>query len=141
MSPVQKKRLIVVISLISGIGIAGALILFALSKNINLFYSPTQLFTQSQAVQGKNIRIGGMVIKNSIQRKENLKVEFWITDFKHQVKVCYDGILPDLFKEGQGVVAQGQMNAQGQFQATQVLAKHDEKYMPPEVRDALKEKA
>ena len=138
MSPTQHKRVIVVLTLILGLGIATGLILFALSKNINLFYAPAQIHEQGQSLVGKNIRVGGMVVKNSVQRFENLGIEFWITDYKQNIKIKYQGILPDLFKEGQGIVALGKMDKQGHFQATQVLAKHDEKYMPPEVKDAIK---
>ncbi len=137
MSPVQKKRMIVVIALISGVGMALGLILFALKQNINLFYSPTQL-VQEKVPQNKTIRIGGMVVKNSLVRNSDLSVEFVISDFQNQTKVKYKGILPDLFKEGQGIVAQGALDKNGEFKATQVLAKHDEKYMPPEVSATLK---
>lgn len=137
MSPVQKKRMIVVIALISGVGMALGLILFALKQNINLFYSPTQL-VQEKVPQNKTIRIGGMVVKNSLVRNNDLSVEFVISDFQNQTKVKYKGILPDLFKEGQGIVAQGALDKNGEFKATQVLAKHDEKYMPPEVSATLK---
>ncbi len=137
MSPVQKKRMFVVIGLISGVGIALGLILYALKQNINLFYSPTQLVIE-KVPENKTIRIGGMVVKNSLVRNNDLSVEFVISDFQNQTKVKYKGILPDLFKEGQGIVAQGALDKNGEFKATQVLAKHDEKYMPPEVGATLK---
>jgi cytochrome c-type biogenesis protein CcmE len=139
MSPAQKKRGIIVLSIVAGISVAIILTLFALSKNINLFYTPSQL-AQEKISQQRPIRIGGMVVKNSVIRNQDLAVEFVITDFNQQIKVKYAGILPDLFKEGQGVVAQGVLNADGSFKATQVLAKHDEKYMPPEIADLKRER-
>lgn len=129
MSPLQKKRCLLVIFLITGVSLTLFLILYALSQNINLFYTPSQL---NEAVRAKTIRVGGMVVKGSIVRQK-LNVEFVITDFNQQLKVFYQGILPDLFKEGQGVVALGKLNETGNFIAEQVLAKHDEKYMPPEI--------
>lgn len=137
MSPVQQKRLILVSSLVIGLGLALVLILYALSQNINVFYSPTQLAEQPMQ-SNKPIRVGGMVVKESVVRKEGLAVEFVITDFHKTIKVEYEGILPDLFREGQGIVALGQLENAQVFKATQILAKHDEKYMPPEVADALK---
>lgn len=139
MSAVQQKRLIVVVSLICGCAIALGLILTALSQNIDLFFTPTQLLSQS--VPNKTIRVGGMVVINSVVRHENRKVEFTITDYNHQLKISYQGILPDLFKEGQGIVALGKLDKKGNFIAHQVLAKHDEKYMPPEVAAGLKGRA
>lgn len=138
MSPAQKKRLKVILSLVTGLGVSMALVLYALSKNINLFYTPTQL-AQEKHVSHQTLRVGGMVVKESVVRSQDLNVEFVITDFNQQVKVKYRGILPDLFREGQGIVAQGQLEKDGTFIANQVLAKHDEKYMPPEVTAALKE--
>lgn len=137
MTSLQQRRLILIISLIVGISLATALILYALSQNINLFYTPTQIAEQTLGSH-KKVRIGGMVVKNSLQRKEGLAVEFIITDFKNQVKISYQGILPDLFREGQGIVALGYLDEHRSFIATEVLAKHDEKYMPPEVAATLK---
>jgi len=136
MSPAHKKRFIVISILLGGTALGIALVLFALSKNINLFYSPTQLMVEKIA-SGKTVRIGGMVVKNSVLRKNDLAMEFVITDFSQEVKVHYTGILPDLFREGQGIVALGKINSQGEFIAHEVLAKHDEKYMPPEVAKSL----
>src|SRR5690242_9004390 len=136
MSFIHKKRLVVVISLVVGISLASGLVLYALKQNINLFYSPSQLENENISDQ-KNIRIGGMVVKNSVVRHKDMKVEFVITDFHSQVKIHYKGILPDLFKEGQGVVAQGKLGKNGEFTANQILVKHDEKYMPPEVAATL----
>ena len=140
MSAVHQKRIILVITLVVGISIAAGLILFALTKNINLFYTPTQLAdaTVSDArVGSKTIRLGGMVVEKSIVRTNDLGVEFVITDLKNQIKVTYKGILPDLFKEGKGVVAQGKLESTGEFKADQILAKHDENYMPPELKKGL----
>lgn len=137
MSSVHKKRLMIVGSLIIGLSLALGLILYALSQNINLFYSPSQLRT-ARISSGKIIRVGGMVVKNSVVRKNDLSVEFMVSDFQQQIKIHYQGILPDLFKEGQGIVALGKLDKDGEFQANQVLAKHDEKYMPPEVAASLK---
>lgn len=137
MTLAQQKRCILVLSLVIGIGSAVALILYALSQNINLFYTPTQII-EEKVIVSKNIRVGGMVVKNSLIRRDDLAVEFLIQDFKNQIKIYYEGILPDLFREGQGIVALGKLTPEGQFRASQVLAKHDEKYMPPEVASALK---
>lgn len=131
MSPTQNRRLILIVSLVSGLSIALGLILYALSQNINLFYTPTQLIEQT-IDPSKMVRVGGMVVKNSLERND-LEVKFAITDYQHQMVVQYHGILPDLFKEGQGVVALGKIDKSGFFKAKQVLAKHDEKYMPPEI--------
>lgn len=139
MNPKRKQRLTIVLFILIGVGVAVGLTLFALKQNINLFYSPTQIAT-GEAPQNTRIRAGGMVVKGSVKRSDkSLDVSFDITDYKHTVTVHYSGILPDLFREGQGIVAQGQMDNKGVFQAVQVLAKHDENYMPPEVAQALKE--
>lgn len=137
MSPVQKKRLVVVSFVIGGLSLAMGLILFALSKNIDLFYTPTQVKEQN-VVRNKTIRVGGMVVKESVKRHQDLRVQFTVTDFENEMVINYKGILPDLFREGQGIVALGQLNEGGVFNASQVLAKHDEKYMPPEVAATLK---
>lgn len=140
MSPTQKKRMIVVVSLIMGIGAALSLALFALKQNINLFYAPSEVALQ-QIPANKSIRVGGMVVKNSVVHYEDTSVEFVITDFNKDMKIKYKGILPDLFKENQGVVVLGTLQKNGEFKASQVLAKHDENYMPPEVAASLKGKA
>ncbi|MGD9592156.1 MAG: cytochrome c maturation protein CcmE [Candidatus Berkiella sp.] len=140
MSVVHKKRLMVVVMLIAGLGLTMTLTLFALKQNINLFYAPSELLLE-KIPSHKTIRVGGMVVKNSVVRYPDLGVEFVITDFNKQIKIRYQGILPDLFKENQGVVVQGVLEQNGEFKASQVLAKHDENYMPPEVASALKGKA
>mgnify|MGYP002713027176 CR=1 FL=1 len=133
----QRNRLILVAIIIVGVGIATGLSLMALNKNINLFYSPSQV-ANHEAPTGHVFRVGGLVEKGSVQRDpKSLNVRFSVTDGAHHVTVVYKGILPDLFREGQGIVAQGQLRPDGEFLADQVLAKHDENYMPPEVKDAL----
>lgn len=137
MHPQRKQRLIVVLLIVFGTGIAVALASFALRENINLFYPPAEI-AAGKAPVGKQIRAGGMVLVGSIKRDPNsLRVDFVVTDYDAKVPVVYTGILPDLFDEGQGVVASGKLDSNGVFQATEVLAKHDENYMPPEVQSAL----
>lgn len=137
MHPQRKQRLIVVLLIVFGTGIAVALASFALRENINLFYPPMEI-AAGKAPVGKQIRAGGMVLVGSIKRDPNsLRVDFVVTDYDAKVPVVYTGILPDLFDEGQGVVASGKLDSYGVFQATEVLAKHDENYMPPEVQSAL----
>ncbi len=138
MNPKRKKKLVLLSSMVAAVAVAVGLVLFALSENINLFYTPTQI-AQGEAPVGQRIRAGGMVVDGSIKRApDSLDVEFAVTDYEHEVVVKYSGILPDLFREGQGIVTMGSMNADGQFEASEVLAKHDENYMPPEVEAALK---
>lgn len=139
MNPVRKKRLFIILAILAGVGIAVALALSALQQNINLFYTPTQI-ANGEAPQDTRIRAGGMVEKGSVQRTgDSLDVQFVVTDFARSVTIRYHGILPDLFREGQGIVALGKLNADGVLVADEVLAKHDENYMPPEVTKALKE--
>lgn len=134
MNPIRRQKLCFVLIFILGLSTAAALTLYALKQNINLFYTPTQV-VQGEAPKSKTFRVGGMVKKGSFKRDDkSLQVEFVLTDFSHQVKILYKGILPDLFREGQGVIVQGKLN-NGVFVATEVLAKHDEKYMPPELRN------
>ena len=138
MNPKRKQRLLIVLGLVSGLGIAVGLIMFALSQNINLFFTPTQI-AKGEAPSAQMIRVGGMVADGTVDRDpQSLKVAFDVTDFDHKVRVTYEGILPDLFREGQGVVVQGRIRS-GQFVASEVLAKHDENYMPPEVTEALRQ--
>ncbi|UZE94922.1 cytochrome c maturation protein CcmE [Alkalimarinus alittae] len=137
MNPKRKQRLILVLFLVFGCAAVVGLVLVALQENINLFYNPTQI-SEGEAPEGARIRAGGMVVDGSIKRDDaSLLVNFELTDFNASIPVAYTGILPDLFREGQGVVAMGNVDANGVFQADEVLAKHDEKYMPPEVQDAL----
>lgn len=138
MNPKRKQRLIIVLFIVFGVSIAVGLTMFALSQNINLFYSPKQI-AAGEAPLNTRIRAGGMVVDDSVIRSEDsLLVKFKLTDYESEVDVEFTGILPDLFREGQGIVAQGSMDSNGVFQAVEVLAKHDENYMPPEVADALK---
>ena len=137
MHPVRKQRLIVVLLIVFGSALAVCLATFALRSNIHLFFPPLDI-SEGKAPVGKQIRAGGMVLEGSVKRDPNsLRVDFVVTDRVANVPVTYTGILPDLFEEGQGVVASGKLNAQGVFEATEVLAKHDENYMPPEVQSAL----
>ena len=138
MTPLRKQRFILVGLLVLGVSVALGLALLALQENINLFFSPTQV-KAGEAPQQASFRLGGMVVEGSVRRPDaDLSVEFVLTDTVEQVTVTYKGFLPDLFREGQGIVAQGVLNSNGVFEAKQVLAKHDENYMPPEVADALK---
>ena len=139
MNPLRKKRLIIILAIVVGVGAAVALALSALQQNINLFYTPTQI-ANGEAPLDTRIRAGGMVEAGSLKRSgDSLDVQFVVTDFNKSVTIQYRGILPDLFREGQGIVALGKLNAQGVVVADEVLAKHDEKYMPPEVTKALNE--
>ena len=139
MHPIRKQRLTILIFIVLGVSVAVALALVALQENINLFYTPSKI-AEGEAPQGVLIRAGGMVVEGSVSRDpESLKVSFQVTDYVHKVTIHYQGILPDLFREGQGIVAQGRLNGAGELDAVEVLAKHDENYMPPEVLDALEE--
>jgi cytochrome c-type biogenesis protein CcmE len=137
MNSARKRKLLMIVFMVSMLAIAAALALYALRQNISLFYSPSQI-AAGEAPANHSIRVGGMVVPGSIKRStHDLSVRFKITDYQHTVEVMYQGILPDLFREGQGIVAQGQLVDNQHVKATEVLAKHDEKYMPPEVKDAL----
>nr|A6W0T5.1 RecName: Full=Cytochrome c-type biogenesis protein CcmE; AltName: Full=Cytochrome c maturation protein E; AltName: Full=Heme chaperone CcmE [Marinomonas sp. MWYL1] len=138
MHPVRKKRLLVITAIVLILSAAVGLVMYALQQNINLFFSPSQI-AMGEAPLNVIIRAGGMVVKGSVKRNsDTLAVAFDVTDFQYKVTIEYRGILPDLFREGQGIVAQGKLNNDGVFEATEVLAKHDEKYMPPEITEALK---
>ena len=138
MNPLRRRRLLWILLLLLGVGGAVALALSALQQNINL-YTPSQI-AQGEAPRDTRIRAGGMVEQGSLVRAaDSLAVSFVITDFQREVRVSYAGILPDLFREGQGVVALGRLDDQGRLVADQILAKHDEKYMPPEVSQALRQ--
>jgi cytochrome c-type biogenesis protein CcmE len=120
------------------LGVAVALVLNAFQSNLVFFFSPSQVLAH-EAPQGRAFRIGGMVVDNSLKRDtDSLTVHFAVTDTVHTIPVVYVGLLPDLFKEGKGVVAQGALGPDGAFHATEVLAKHDENYMPPEAAAAVK---
>lgn len=138
MTPKRKQRLTLALLIVSGTALCVGLVMYALEQNINLFYSTTQI-VKGEAPTDARIRVGGMVLKGSLERdSKSLQVSFWITDTAEKIKVEFTGILPDLFREGQGIIAQGKLDSQGVFQADEVLAKHDEKYMPPEITESLK---
>jgi cytochrome c-type biogenesis protein CcmE len=135
----RKRRLMMVGMLVVGVGIAAALALSAFRENILYFYSPTEVLS-GEAPVGHKFRLGGLVVEGSVKREtDGLTVHFGLTDTAKEIPVMYSGILPDLFREGQGIVAHGRLNEGGVFVADEVLAKHDENYMPPEVAEALKE--
>ena len=137
MNAVRKRKMLLLIFIISILALVTGLVLYALRQNISLFYTPTQI-VNGEASAKHTIRLGGMVVKGSIVRaSKGLAVQFKLTDFKQTVTVHYEGILPDLFREEQGIVALGELSTDGQFKAQEVLAKHDANYMPPEVKDAL----
>jgi cytochrome c-type biogenesis protein CcmE len=135
----RRKRFAVVLLGIAVLSAAAAFVLNAFQSNLVFFFSPTQVFN-GEAPTSRVFRVGGMVKAGSLQR-EGTQVRFTVTDFSHDVPVHYTGLLPDLFQEGKGVVAQGQIHSGGVFEASQVLAKHDENYMPPEAQQALDEAA
>ena len=133
----RHKRLAAVAAGVAALGVATALILNAFQSNLVFFYTPSQI-AANEAPLGKSFRIGGMVETGSVKR-DGVEVRFVVTDLTKNVPVAYTGVLPDLFREGKGVVAQGQLGADGVFRAREVLAKHDENYMPPEAAMALKQ--
>lgn len=137
MKPRQKRFVFIAVA-VAGVAVAVGLVLYALRGNVNLYFTPTQVFN-NEVPSGRSFRIGGLVEAGSVKReKDGLTVNFVITDTHKSIPVVYKGILPDLFKEGKGVVAQGKVAANGVMIAEEVLAKHDENYMPPEAADALK---
>ncbi|MEL0036608.1 MAG: cytochrome c maturation protein CcmE, partial [Gammaproteobacteria bacterium] len=126
-----------VLSIFSGLAVAIGLGLYAMQQNINLFYPPSKV---SEAPTNVLIRVGGLVVKDSVKRDpDSLEVEFQLTDNEGDIRVLYDGILPDLFREGQGIVTMGKLQENGDFVASEVLAKHDENYMSPEIAEAIKQ--
>ena len=133
----RHKRIALIVAGLAILGIAVTLVLSAFNSNLVFFFTPTQVAAH-EAPQGRNFRIGGLVEKGSVKRQpDGLTVRFVVTDTAKSVPVIFTGILPDLFKEGKGVVAQGKLGADGVFAASEVLAKHDENYMPPEAADAV----
>ena len=135
----RHKRLAIIAGGLAALGIAAALVLNAFRSNLVFFYSPSQVLA-NEAPQGKTLRIGGLVEAGSLTReRDGLTVRFVVTDTARELPVVYTGILPDLFREGKGVVAQGRFGADGVFQATEVLAKHDENYMPPDAAHAIEQ--
>jgi cytochrome c-type biogenesis protein CcmE len=133
----RRKRLLAVVAIVAGVGGAVALAMRAFENNLLYFYNPTQIMA-GEAPAGRTFRLGGVVTQGSVQRAEgSLEVRFVVTDFQKSIPVRYEGLLPDLFREGQGVIAHGRLASNGDFIADEVLAKHDENYMPPEVADAV----
>ena len=138
MKPRHKKLVIIFVS-VAALGLSAKLVLDAFQSNLVFFFSPTQV-AANEAPRGKSFRIGGLVEKGSVKRQsDGITVNFVVTDTAKVIPVVYTGILPDLFKEGKGVVAQGKLSADGVFRADEVLAKHDENYMPPEAANALEQ--
>jgi cytochrome c-type biogenesis protein CcmE len=138
MTPARKKRLMLIVLMVTGIAIGLGFALKSLDENIMFFLTPSEV-AEGKAPQGRLFRIGGMVVNGSVSRPgDGLTVRFDLTDNNSNLTVLYTGILPDLFREGQGIIANGQLGEDGAFVAQQVLAKHDENYMPPEVAAAMK---
>lgn len=139
MSPLRRKRLAKIGLLLAGVALAVGLMIMAFQQNMMFFFSTTEV-AAGKAPLERDFRVGGMVVEQSVERDPNsLLVQFTLTDYQTLLQVEYSGILPDLFREGQGIVAKGRLNEQGVFVATEVLAKHDENYMPPEVAASLKQ--
>ncbi|WP_088142871.1 cytochrome c maturation protein CcmE [Achromobacter xylosoxidans] len=137
----RTRRLWLALGGLASVGVASALVLNAFQSNLVFFYTPTQV-SNNEAPAGRAFRVGGMVQTGSVQRTPGtLTVRFVVTDTAHTVPVAYEGILPDLFSEGKGVVAQGRLDGNGLFRAEEVLAKHDENYMPPEAQHAIDQAA
>ena len=138
MTPKRKKRMMLIGLMLVGVAIAAGFALQAFNENLMFFYTPSEV-AAGEAPAGRMIRVGGLVTEGSVQRQsDGLTVQFDVTDNNKTITVQYTGILPDLFREGQGIVAHGQLQEDRLFVAAEVLAKHDENYMPPEVADALK---
>jgi cytochrome c-type biogenesis protein CcmE len=136
----RRKRLFVVLGILTGVAASVSLAVMASRENIMFYFDPSQV-AEGKAPAAKRFRIGGMVVKGSVVRNPgDLQVRFLLSDFAHEVPVEYSGVLPDLFREGQGIIAHGTLSPSGTFVADEVLAKHDEKYMPPEVAASLKNK-
>jgi cytochrome c-type biogenesis protein CcmE len=133
----RRKRLLAVAAILVGVGAAAGLASLAFKDNLLYFYNPSQVLA-GDAPAERTFRIGGMVTEGSLKRTEGtLAVQFVVTDYRHSIPVRFEGLLPDLFREGQGMIAHGRMNERGEFVADEVLAKHDENYMPPEVAESL----
>jgi len=136
MHPLRRQKLFTILCVIFMLGIVLALVLYALRQNISLFYTPTEI-AEGVAPRNQSIRVGGMVVSGSIVRLKDLTIKFKVTDNHETILVKYQGILPDLFNEGKGVVVEGLLTGNRYFNAKTVLAKHDENYMPPAVKQAL----
>ncbi|MDG4717581.1 MULTISPECIES: cytochrome c maturation protein CcmE [Thalassospira] len=135
----KRQRMYIIGAVLLAVAGAAALILTAFEDSVVFFFSPTEIIEKSPIDPDQRLRIGGLVVEGSVQKLQDGKtIAFAVTDMAETVPISYSGILPDLFREGQGVVAEGHMNAEGTFVASEVLAKHDENYMPPEVAESLK---
>ncbi|HEY1077344.1 MAG TPA: cytochrome c maturation protein CcmE [Fontimonas sp.] len=132
----RQQRMVAVAGLVVGVGLAATLAFTAFSKNMMYFYTPSDISAQALPADAK-IRLGGLVVAGSVQRGEGLDVRFTVADCEQSIPVKYSGILPDLFREGQGIVASGHVDSAGVFTADEVLAKHDENYMPPELKEKI----
>ncbi len=140
MHPTRRRRMIGLLVILFGVGTASAITIYSLRQNMLFFVSPADIEEQNLPL-GREFRLGGLVVPGSLDRADDgLAVQFEVSDGARSVIVTYDGILPDLFREGQGVIARGELQTKELFVAREVLAKHDENYMPPEVAEALKEK-
>jgi len=138
--PARKKRLFFIVFLVAGVTLAAGFAMYAFNQNLMFYFSPTDV-KQGKAPVDKLFRMGGMVVEGTFKKEQkSLKVHFDLTDYEKTVSVEYEGILPDLFREGQGIISRGKLNAAGVFVAEEVLAKHDENYMPPEVAESLKKR-
>jgi cytochrome c-type biogenesis protein CcmE len=136
----RQRRIVLVVGILAGVSVAGALALRAFQENVMFFFDPTQVAT-GEAPSEQRFRLGGMVRPGTVDRKAgSMDMRFVVTDFKRDVPVVYSGVVPDLFRENQGVVAHGKLGQDGVFVADEILAKHDENYMPPEVARAIKDK-
>jgi len=134
----RKKRLFFIVFLVAGVSLAAVFAMYAFNQNLMFYFSPSDV-KKGKAPVDKLFRMGGMVVEGSfIKEQKSLKVNFDLTDYEKTVTVQYEGILPDLFREGQGIISRGKLNTEGVFIAEEVLAKHDENYMPPEVAESLK---
>jgi len=134
----RQKRMLTVVAILAGVGVATAFALQAFQSNLLYYYSPTQI-AAGEVPDASAIRVGGLVREGSVARAPgSMEVRFTLTDYGNEVVVSYSGVLPDLFREGQGIIARGNLGTDGVFVAQEVLAKHDENYMPPEVADSLK---
>ncbi len=139
MTPTRKRRLIATLLILAGVSVASTIAFYSLQENMLYFQSPSEL-AQQPIPPGRQFRLGGLVKPGTVTRPDNdLATRFVVTDGPQEIAVEYVGILPDLFREGQGVIARGALNESGTFEASEVLAKHDENYMPPEVAEALEE--
>ncbi len=138
MTPARKKRLLLIALMVAGVAVGVGFALKALNQNIMFFFSPSDIVA-GKVPANKDFRVGGVVVEGTVKRPgDGLTVQFDLTDNAQTVTVKYTGILPDLFREGQGIIANGQLDGNGDFVANEVLAKHDENYMPPEVMEAMK---